>query len=85
MANAEAWLKSVKAKQVDMAKGIKAQMTWLSSSEAKERGAAAKAHAISNSKSVFHALKYPNSKYKLSLIRIAKQLGKYFLKRAMVH
>ena len=41
-----AWLKSVKAKQLDAAKGFKAQMVWLNTSEAKQRAAAAKAHAI---------------------------------------
>ena len=62
MANAGAWLK---AKQLDMAKGIKAQMTWLSSSEAKQRGAAAKAHAISEFKK-----RFPNadiSKFKVQV------------------
>ena len=35
MSNAEAWLKSIEAKQLAVAKGFKAQMSWLSSSEAK--------------------------------------------------
>ena len=47
MSNAEAWLKSVKTKQLDVAKGFKAEMAWLSSSETKQRAAAAKAIAIS--------------------------------------
>ena len=50
MTNAEAWLKSVKAKQLDVVKSFKDQMTWLSSSEAKQRAAAAKARAISEFK-----------------------------------
>ena len=33
---ADAWLKSVKTKQLDVAKGFKAQMAWLNSSEGKQ-------------------------------------------------
>ena len=50
---ADAWLKSVKTKQLDAAKGLKSQMTWLSSSEAKQRADAAKAQAISDFKKLF--------------------------------
>ena len=53
MSNVEAWLKSVKTKQLDVAKGIKTQMSWVNSSEAKQRIAAAKAHAISEFKKRF--------------------------------
>ena len=47
---ADAWLTSVKTKQLDVAKGLKSQLTWLSSSEAKQRADAAKAQAISKFK-----------------------------------
>ena len=53
MSNAEAWLKSVKTKQLDVAKGFKAEMAWLNTSEAKQRAAAAKANAISEFKKRF--------------------------------
>ena len=46
MSNVEAWLKSVKANQLDVAKGVKTQMSWVNTSEAKQRIAAAKTHAI---------------------------------------
>ena len=51
--NADAWLKSVKTKQLDVAKGFKSQMAWLSSFESKQRADAAKAHAISEFKKRF--------------------------------
>ena len=38
MSNAKAWLKSVKTKQLDVAKGFKVEMAWLNTSEAKQRG-----------------------------------------------
>ena len=44
---ADARLKSVKTKQLDVAKDLKSQMAWLSSSEAKQRADAAKAQALS--------------------------------------
>ena len=50
---ADAWLKSVKTKQLNVAKSLKSQLTWLSSSEAKQRADAAKAHAISEFKKRF--------------------------------
>ena len=53
MSKAEAWLKFVKTKQLDVAKGFKAEMAWLSSSEAKQRAALAKALAISEFKKRF--------------------------------
>ena len=53
MSKAEAWLKSVKTKQLDVAKSFKAEMAWLSSSEAKKRAAAAKARALSEFKKRF--------------------------------
>ena len=53
MSKAEAWLKSVKTKQLDVAKSFKAEMAWLSSSEAKQRAAAAKARALSEFKKRF--------------------------------
>ena len=53
MSNIEAWLKSVKTKQLDVAKGVKTQINWLSTSEAKQRIAAAKAYAISEFKKRF--------------------------------
>ena len=53
MSNAEAWLKSTAAKQVAVAKDYVAEMKWLSSSEAKQRAAAAKAHALSEFKERF--------------------------------
>ena len=53
MSNAEAWLKSVKTKQLDVAKGFKAEMAWLNTSEAKQRAAVAKACAISEFKKRF--------------------------------
>ena len=53
MSNAEAWLKSVQTKQLDVAKGFKAEMAWLNTSEAKQRAAAAKALAISEFKKRF--------------------------------
>ena len=53
MSNAEAWLKSVKTKQLDVAKGLKAEMAWLSSSEAKQCPAVAKAQALSEFKKRF--------------------------------
>ena len=43
-----AWLKSVAAKSTRTAQDLKSEMSWLSSSEAKERAAAAKALALSN-------------------------------------
>ena len=48
--NVDAWLKSVNIKQLDVAKGLKSQMAWLSSSESKQRADAAKAQAISEFK-----------------------------------
>ena len=56
MSNVEAWLKSVKTKQLDVAKGVKTQMSWVNTSEAKQRIAAAKAYAISEFKK-----RFPNS------------------------
>ena len=53
MSNAEAWLKSTEAKQLALAKGFKAQMTWLNTSKEKQRAAAAKAYAISEFKKRF--------------------------------
>ena len=53
MSNDEAWLKSVETKQLDVAKGIKTQMSWVNTSEAKQRIAAAKARAISELKKRF--------------------------------
>ena len=47
------WLKFFKTKQLDVAKDLKSQMAWLSSSEAKQRADAAKAHAISEFKKRF--------------------------------
>lgn len=46
-------MKSVKTKQLDVAKGFKAEMKWLSSSEAKQRAAAAKTQALSEFKKRF--------------------------------
>ena len=46
MSNVEAWLKSTAAKQLAVAKGVKTQINWLNTSEAKQRIAAAKAHAL---------------------------------------
>ena len=53
MSNLEAWLKSVKTKQLDVAKGVKTQMSWVNTSEAKQRIAAAKAYALSEFKKRF--------------------------------
>ena len=67
------------------AKDFNAEMVWLNSSEPKKRGAAAKAHAISEFKKRFPYVIYPDSKYKLILIRSAKQLGKCFSHIAQIH
>ena len=48
-----AWLKSEAAKSTRAAQDLKSGMSWLSSSEAKERAAAAKALALSNFKKRF--------------------------------
>ena len=53
MSNAEAWLKSVKTKQLGVFKDYEPKLKWLSSSEAKQRVAAAKALAISEFKKRF--------------------------------
>ena len=53
MSNADAWLKSVKTKQLGVFKDYEPEMKWLSSSEAKQRVAAAKALAISEFKKRF--------------------------------
>ena len=53
MSNAEAWLKSVKTKQLCVFKDYEPELKWLSSSEAKQRAAAAKARAISEFKKRF--------------------------------
>ena len=53
MSNIEAWLKSVKTKQLDVTKGVKTQKLGLSTSEAKQRIAAAKAYALSKFKKRF--------------------------------
>ena len=50
---AAAWLKSVAAKSTRTAQDFKSEMSWLSSSEAKERAAAAKFIAGSNFKKRF--------------------------------
>ena len=50
---ANAWLKAVAAKSTRTAQDLKAEMSWLSSSEAKQRGAAAKALAVSDFKKAF--------------------------------
>ena len=50
---AAAWLKSVAAKSTRTAQDFKSEMAWLSSSEAKERAAAAKFIAGSNFKKRF--------------------------------
>ena len=52
-----------------------AELKWLNTSKAKQRGAAAKAHALSAFKSAFHALTYPDSKYKLTLTQVTMQLS----------
>ena len=49
----QAWLKSVAAKSPRTAQDFKAEVSWLSSSEAKQRGAAAKALAVSEFKKRF--------------------------------
>ena len=67
------------------AKDYEAELKWFNSSEAKQRAAAAKPIRFQNSKSVLNALTYPVSKYKLTSIQIAKQLGQCFFQRAMVH
>ena len=67
------------------AKDFKAEMAWLKSSEAKQRGAAAKAHAISEFKKRFPYADLSRFKVELILIRSAKQLGKCFSKRAQIH
>ena len=41
MSNIEAWLKSVKTKQLHVAKGVKTQINWLNTSDGKQRIAAA--------------------------------------------
>ena len=46
-------MKSVKTKQLDVAKGLKSQIAWLSSSESKQRADAAKAQALSEFKKRF--------------------------------
>ena len=53
MSNIGAWLKSVKTKQLDVTKGVKTQINWLTTSEAKQRIAAAKAYALSEFKKRF--------------------------------
>ena len=53
MSNAEAWLKSVKTKQLDVAKEYEAEWKWLNSSKAKQRSDAGKAHAFSEFKKRF--------------------------------
>ena len=53
MSSAEAWLKSVKTKQLGVFKDYEPGMKWLSSSEAKQRIAAAKTLAISEFKKRF--------------------------------
>ena len=47
MSNGAAWLRSVEAKSARTAQDFKSEMTWLSSSEAKQRSDAAKAQALS--------------------------------------
>ena len=59
--NVDAWLKSVKTKQFDVAKGLKFQLAWFSSSEAKQRADAAKAQAVSEFKKRFPRAVCPNS------------------------
>ena len=59
MSNAEAWLKSVKTKQLDVAKKYEAEWKWLNSSEAKDNALhAAKAHAFSEFKKCFSTRKH---------------------------
>ena len=53
MSNAEAWLKTVKTKQLGVFKDYEPELKWLSSSEAKQRVTAAKALAISEFKTRF--------------------------------
>ena len=53
MSNVDAWLKSVAAKTTRTVQDFKSEMSWLSSSEAKQRGAAAKALAVSDFKKRF--------------------------------
>ena len=53
MSNADAWLKSVAAKSTRTAQDFKSEMTWLSSSEAKQRGVTAKVLAVSDFKKRF--------------------------------
>ena len=68
------------------AKDFKAEMAWLNSSDAKKNAVQRlKPMRFQNSKSVSHTLIYPDSKYKLILIRSAKQLGKCFSQRAQIH
>ena len=61
MSNAEAWLKSTSAKQLAVAKGFKSEMKWLSSSEAKQRAAVAKALALSEFKKRFSRVQFPST------------------------
>ena len=53
MSNVDAWLKFVAAKSTRTAQDFKSEMSWLSSSEAKQRGAAAKVLAVSDFKKRF--------------------------------
>ena len=53
MSNVDAWLKSVAAKSARTTQDFKSEMTWLSSSEAKQRSDAAKAQALSEFKKRF--------------------------------
>ena len=70
-----------------MLRTLNAEMAWLNSSEAKKKNAVQrlKSRRFQNSKSVSRTLIYPDSKYKLILIRSAKQLGKCFSQRAQIH
>ena len=71
MSNAEAWLKSVKTKQLDVAKKYEAEWKWLNSSEAKESSDAAKAHAFSEFKKCFPRANISRFIARVDLIQIA--------------
>ena len=83
---ADAWLKSVKTKQLDVAKGLKSQMAWLSSSEAKQCIAAAKAHVISEFKKRFPRADIPRFEIEVEIDANRKATATVlFTERERVH
>ena len=76
MSNGAAWLKSVAAKSARTTQDFKSEMTWLSSSEAKQRSDAAKAQALSEFRKRFPSADMSSFQVQVEFDANRKALGR---------